>query len=725
MAKIHFVSNYQVDEIENYATIEDVYNYCKDKSVLGIDTETQFKYPKNTFRNENIYQPGLDPYLSNVIMLQLGDLDNIFVIDTRCIDISILKPLLESQDILWVGHNLRFESKHLKHNYGVIFRNIYDTMIVEMNLTNGLQPGYSLAKLSERYLGVKNVEDKNLFTKDIEEDEEEIVYIDKSTRLGFLHIGDKPFTKRQILYGSDDIEYPLRIRDIQSKGKDGYNPWRLHRMENEFVLVLADIELRGLHFNQEQWLKVADEKKVIFDRRIKVLNDYVVKNYPNFTKGPDLFNQDVKEFICDIQWSSSDQVVEFFRELGFCPKEKSKQTKKLEYSVGAKALNKLLSKPYKDYLMKEQDREILTTEDLILQYLLYKKSEQAITTFGVDFLKYIHPITGRIHTTYRQILNTGRISSNRPNVQNIPQGKEYRTAFNAPEGYTLVDCDYSSQESRDLAEISGDPAMINFFNVGDSTFGSDYHSFTATKMFRIIRNDPNLIVQKKTHPEERDAAKSIGFKIAYGGSAYTLKDDFGVEEEIAEQFIEGYFNAFPSLREDFIKAKEKAVKLGFIEIDPITKRRWYFSEFGKMLNLTKKAWSFYPENYSKLSQGEKEDVKLQLKQDHPELKDIWSEYFSLKGKLERDALNFRVQGLAASQLKMSGIIIRRYIIEHGLENKFYPVSLIHDECLAETQLEYADECKKVVEESMVKGGQKFCKQVKMAAEASIVSWWYH
>lgn len=728
---LHFVSNYKVEGIDKYSTVEEVYEYCKDKKVLGIDIETSRKYPKNTYSNENIYQPGLDPYLSRVIMIQLGDRENIFVIDARCVDISILIPLFESKNIQWVGHNLRFESKHLKHTYGVIFKNIWDTMVVEMNLTNGLQPGYSLAKLSERYLNIKNVEDKNLFNQE-DEDEEDIVYIDKSTRLGFINIGDNPFTPKQILYGADDIDYPLKIRDLQLKGtfNGTFNPIKLHMMENEFCLVLADIELRGVCFDPQQWLKVAAEKQIVYNRRLKLLNDYVVKFYPNFTKGPDLFNQDVKEFVCNIQWSSSQQVIEFFKYLGFCPKEKSKETKKLEYTVGAKSLLKLLPKQYKDEFIRDDVLEkpmdsICSDEDLMFNYLLLKRSEQAVTTFGKDFLKYIHPITKRIHTSYKQILNTGRISSYKPNVQNIPAEVCYRQSFIAPENHILINADYASQESRDLAEISGDQDMLDFFNLGHPIFKDDYHSFTATKMFRVLRNDPDLIINKKDNPDERQAAKNISFKIAYGGSAFTLKDDFGVEEEVAQQFIDSYFDAFPSLRDDFIAAKKKAVELGYIEIDPITKRRWYFKEFSHMQDLNKQAWSLYPEHYKEMSQGQRIDVKEQLKIDHPELKDIWSEYFSLKGKLERDALNFRIQGLAASQMKMSGIIFRRYIIEHGLEGKFYLTSLIHDEALAESHIDFSDECMKVLEESMVEGGQKFCKKVKMAAEAVKTMFWHH
>lgn len=631
--EIYFVANYSIDNVQS-CSIEYVYEYCKTKSVLGIDIETTKKYKLNTYKNEDIYPPGLDPYLSKVIMLQIGDLSKTFVIDTRYIDISILLPLFKSKTRLFVGHNLKFESKHLKHNYGIVFHKIWDTMVVEMILTNGLQLGYSLAKLSERHLGIKNQVEVDLFTV-IEDDE---VFIDKSIRMEFLNIEDKPFSYSQVTYGAGDIEYPLLIKSIQEKGFGEYCPSKLFQMENEFCLVLADIELKGLHFDKEQWLKVAAEEAIVLERRLNKINDYVSKTYPKFNASVDLFNN---VMTCAIQWTSSQQVVELFKYIGICPKEKSKQTKKLEYTVGSAALSKLLPKEYKDFLMSEKETEINSNEDLILNYLLLNKSYQATTTFGEEFLKYVHPITGRLHTSYRQILNTGRISSNNPNCQNIPSKKQYRMCFTAPINHILINCDYAAQESRDLAEISGDQAMLDFFNLGHPVFKDDYHSFTATKMFQILRNDPNLIVSKKTHPEERQAAKNISFKIAYGGGAYTLKDDFGVEEEVAQEFIDSYFNAFPSLKEDFEQAKKKAVELGYIEIDPITGRRWFFKDFEYMKSLSEKAWSFYPKDYRKYSSDQKEIFKKRMSKEHPELKDIWSEYFSLKSSLERKALNFR------------------------------------------------------------------------------------
>lgn len=338
-------------------------------------------------------------------------------------------------------------------------------------------------------------------------------------------------------------------------------------------------------------------------------------------------------------WSSSDEVVELFKFMGNCPKEKSKETKKFEYSVGAKALLKLVPTELKEVYMRGEEVEPIDLETFIISYLQFKKAEQSITTFGKDWLKNIHPITKRIHSSYKQILNTGRISSNKPNLQNIPSDQAFRNCFLS--AWNIINCDYSSQESRALADISGDESMISFFNDGHPIFGEDFHCFVATKMFRIIRNDPDLVVLKKTHPKERQDAKSIGFKIAYGGSAYTLKDDFGVEEEIAQDFIDGYFEAFPSLKEDFEEAKKKAVQLGYIEIDPVTGRKWFDWEFSKMNALYQRISKLYPPEYKTWDEEKRNKFKAQLKIDNPNLAQEWSDYFSWKGKLERNALNYR------------------------------------------------------------------------------------
>src|SRR6478609_8677854 len=242
-----------------YCTIEEAYEYLKDKMEIGIDIETTRKYPKGTY-SEEVYIPGLDPYVSKIVMLQIGTLERVYVIDVRCTNISVLLPLFEDRDRLWVGMNLKFECRHLGVNYGIRFYNIWDVMLVELNLYNGLPIGFSLEAMSKRYLDSKSVQDVDLFS-DFDEDE---MYIDKSTRMQFSNIGDRLFTEKQILYGVGDIINPLKIRDFQRKGRiigeEIYSPVFLHGLENKFCIFLAEMENRGIPFNPDKWVKVAEEK---------------------------------------------------------------------------------------------------------------------------------------------------------------------------------------------------------------------------------------------------------------------------------------------------------------------------------------------------------------------------------------------------------------------------------------------------------------------------------
>ena len=725
MAIIKFVANYKVNNILNYATIQEVAEFCQSQTILGLDIETTCRYPKGTYTS-SIYKGGLDPYLSKTIMIQLGTEELIYVIDSRCFTAEELSPIWKNvKTTTYVTHNGKFEAKHLQHNYGIIFHRICDVMLQEMVLTNGLgwskenKEGlrYSLEAMAGRYLGIKPAVNRDLFTPEEDEEQE---YIDKSIRMGFLTIGDKPFTEEQILYGADDIVYPLKIKELQKKGFQGYNPKEVLDIENEFCLVLADIELKGMTFDKEQWLKNYQENLIVYNRRLEKLNNWVIANHKKFCTSPDMFQPEYK---CAIEWSSSKQVIKLFKHIGFCPQEKSKATKFMEYTVGAKALLKLLPSDYKELYEKDIETDIVEEKDLILNYLLLSTAEQSITTFGDEYLKYIHPVTGRLHSTYKQILNTGRISSNSPNLQNLPSEQEYRKAFKAPEGCSLINVDFSSQETRLLAELSEDAAMISFFNDGHPVHGSDFHSYTATKMFSLMRNEPDLIVSKKTHPQERDAAKNISFKIPYGGSAYTLKDDFGVEEEVAQEFIDNYMKAFPSLDKYFDDGRKAAVKNGYIDILP--DRRYWEPNWKKMNSINQQIWKWYPENYKYLSKEEREKAKAKVKEEHPEVSGMWKEYFMMKGELERCSQNYRIQGLAGTQTKKAGILFRRYQIEHNLREKVWLTNLVHDETLAESIIEFTEEAVKIVTEAMIQGGNDYCKKVKMGAAGGECSYWGH
>jgi DNA polymerase I-like protein with 3'-5' exonuclease and polymerase domains len=183
--------------------------------------------------------------------------------------------------------------------------------------------------------------------------------------------------------------------------------------------------------------------------------------------------------------------------------------------------------------------------------------------------------------------------------------------------------------------------MQQIFNEGHPIFKDDMHSMTATNMFRIIKNNPEWICDKKEHKKERTIAKNMLFKLLFGGSDFTVAQDLGVEIEEGRKFYNAFFDGNPGMRENFEITKQKAMQNGWVELDAYTEKRWFFKDFEKMNSLYQQAWKCYPEGYSKMSKEERQKVKESLKTSHPHLSSLWKEYMVLKGKLERAALNYR------------------------------------------------------------------------------------
>lgn len=661
-----------------------------------------------------------------------------------CLNVPFSNFVARQNGDIFLTGNCLFEYKHLKHSFNIRLKKVWDTMLAELCLTNGLNLGYSLADLAGRYLGVKQVEDVTLFSldqfnKEIEglkkegiADEEltaeytqrhwASTYIDKSTRMGFINIEDRPFTQAQVEYGADDIELPLLIREEQLKGykykEEVYFPEKHIYLENEFVLVLGDIELNGMHFDPKVWMDIYNKQSL--PNLLKAnewLNNWVVNNTPKFTSSGDLFSG---YGTCAIEWSSSKQVVSLFRYLGFCPKERSKSTGRIDWTVGDIALQKVLLK-----------KEWAAYFELIRTYLKYKEWEQACTTFGKDFLKYIHPITKRIHSSYRQILHTYRISSRNPNLQNIP-GDDHRKAFTAPKDWTLINADFSGQETVVLACLSDNQALCDLLNSG-----ADPHCFIATKMFRVKLNDPDLEVtlesagkgplgksDPKFNPEHarmRQAAKAIGFGIPYGKSAHSLQWDLNTDVDTAQEFIDMYYDTFPGLKEHF-ESRHKGAMSGYITIDPLTKNRYFFEPFDQMLKYKEEVYKILPDNYNTLNKEQKEQIKLQYKS---RTSPLWKKFFYLLGKLQRRSQNYEIQGTAGSITKTAAILIRKEIYEKNLQDWIKLTNLVHDETNTEALKRYADEAREMVRRNMIRAGAFWCKTSKLNAEANIVNYWSH
>jgi len=641
-----------LQDVVKHCSIEECFDYLKYKEVISIDIETTRKY------NKYLDIEGLDPYTSKIVMLQIGDEINQYIIDVRNIDISLLYPLLTDPNKIKVGQNLKFEYKHLLHNYGIRINNLYDTMIVEQILNCGYDLENSLEALNKRYLGKT---------------------VDKSTRLEFLNIQSKPYTQRQIEYGAEDILHPLLIRNFQLEKLKIQDLEPVVRLEMRFLPALAEIEYTGVHLNKDKWIKTYDNNLIEFQKLKKELDDYIIENYRDskfINPQLDLFSDDLK---CNIQWTSSKQVIEFFKYLDICPKAVSKTTKKLSYTVEAKEVRILLLDPLLDSKKKE----------FVTLYIKFKEFEQTITTFGIKFFKYLNPITNRLHSNYRQILNTGRISSSGPNLQNIPSKHEFRYAFDALPGKKLINADYTGQEKIILVNKSLDKDLLIFY---DKNLG-DIHSYTAKLVYKKELADIELKDVKSKRKDLRQKVKASGFAIDYGGNGYTIAANLGISVEEGDEVYNAYFEAFPGLKDFFSKERDKSLKQGYILIDEITRRKFYFKDYNKL-----------------------QEAKL-----HNDYKTA----NKLEGTMGRAAQNYVIQGTAGSITKLAIILIHEWLQENYLFNQIKIILLVHDEIVLESDEMLSEVAKNKLQELMELAGSFWCKRVILKADAIVSDLWEH
>lgn len=634
-----------------YSTIGEVLKYCKNKKILGLDTETS----------------GLFNHNNKMIMLQIGDKDTQFVIDVRTVDISPLKEVLENPNIIKVLQNASFDYKFFRM-YSIMLVNIWDTQLAEMVLTAGPDNNeVNLGFITNKYLNIE---------------------LDKSVRNQFVGMKSKPFTYKQIIYGAKDVEYLLDIREKQLKEIEKYDLEPCLRLENKFVSVLADIEYNGFYLDKTMWSKLEITNKDNLSKARKSLDDYILNN--NITEFIDLqYNLFSEGFKCSINWDSPKQVIPFLKHLGINTITRDKRTGKDKDTCEEKAIGKYKKKfPF------------------LTLYFNYKATAKEVSTYGIDFLDHINKYTGRVHSSFWQIVSTGRISSNHPNLQNIPAREDetgsqpFRECFRGAGDNTLIVADYSQQEPRVTADVCKDPALVEFYLNGDG----DTHSMVSSRLFSVIEGKTVKIT--KGDPR-RQIGKVLNLKLDYGGSAFTVKDDLKVTtEKEAQVFIDALEEAFPGKAEYFDRKLKETMKNGYILIDSITKRKLFTKDFDDFKILQKR-----------LDNSKKNPS---LKSNFP-----WSDYFKLKGKISRLSRNAPIQGTSGSMTKLAAIMLKKELQEKNLYKKVWIVNLVHDEIVIETSEKYIEVASKLLTKCMEDAGKVFCKTIPMVAEAVVSDYWAH
>ena len=444
-------------------TVEESLSLLESINIVGVDTETQ----------------GFDPYKDELLLLQLGCKDFQIVIDCITIDVCLYKEYLES-DRTFIFWNAKFDLRFLYHKR-IVVNKVHDGYLAEKLLYLGYPPGL-------HGMGLKNAGEKYCN-----------IELDKSVR-GKIHYAG--LADEVIVYAANDVKYLEDIMDAQYKELQNKDLLDAIEYENRFVPVLAYIEYCGVKLDIPRWQKKMQNDQKILQEKLEHLNNWVETHYPNdsrFTKRDmqgDLFFGFDTSPKCIINWSSSKQVAVLLKELGFDLMVKDKETGMMKVSVEAKVIE-----PQKDI------------SDIAPVYLEYKAAEKLTSTYGQNFLDQVN-VDGRIHTNFSQLMNTGRLSCGGKdkntgaeyiNLQNLPADEETRACFIADSGNLWISADYNSQESRLIASIANDPAMIELFNNGCG----DVHSLVAKMSYPDIIGDTPVEEIKGKFKHWRQEAKGV------------------------------------------------------------------------------------------------------------------------------------------------------------------------------------------------------------------------
>lgn len=632
-------------------------------SVVELDTETM----------------GLDPYTKELLTVQLGCAEFQVVIDCTSVDIHLFKEYMENPQRMFLGWNIKFDLKFLYHQRIVPLR-VYDGYLAEKLLWLGYPAGMhemSLKAASINYLGVD---------------------MDKSVRGKIIQTG---LTEDVIVYAAGDVSYLGKIRDKQLIELEKKGLLKAIDFENEFVKCLAYIEYCGAKLDVDKWkIKMATDLNNL-EKYEAELNEWVEESeysskYCSVNIQGDLFNGFDTKPRCHINWTSSQQVIPLFEELGLNLKVLDKKTKHYKKSVDIKVVEPQASK-----------------SPLIPIYIKYKKAAIIVNTFGQKFLNLINPVTGRIHANFNQLgTDTGRLSSTEPNLQNLPHDAQTRACFVSDKGNRWISADYSGQESYLMASMANDEAMLDELINGSG----DLHSLTAKMVFQQIPRDMPLKDIKKNFKDLRQEAKGYEFCFNYGGQDSTLIRNYGLDAKRAKEIYENYMSGFAGLKryQDFRRVD--VMRKGYILLSKITGHKAYIYDYDELKRQIEKQddpdfWAYYRE----------------MKQENPECDTVQGvrRLARRKAESEKQSINYPIQAAGALCFKLASIKLFNWLLKNGLLFKVKYCIPVHDEINLEAPDEISEEVADILVKCMVSAGKPFCTRAHLGADVEIGDHWIH
>ena len=414
--------------------------------------------------------------------------------------IAKLKPLLEDPGVLKIGHNIKYDL-HVLERAGINVSPIDDTMVLSYVL-DGSKHGHGMDELAEHHFGLKTIKfkdvcgsGKNQITFD---------YVDLDTARDYA-AEDADITRR--------LHVKLKMQLLDDKLVTIYEAF-----DRPLVNVLQMMEANGI--------------KVDVEVLSGLSKDFAARAAALETEAHELAGR-------EFNVASPKQLGEILFDEMSLPGGK-KSTKTGAYSTGADVLEDLAAQGH----------------DLPVKVLEFRQLSKLKSTYTDALMNEINPETGRVHTNFSQtIASTGRLSSNEPNLQNIPirteEGRKIRTAFIAEPGHKLISADYSQIELRLVAHVADIKALKQAFHDG-----ADIHAITASQMFDVPVEDMDPMIRRR--------AKAINFGIIYGISAFGLSRQLSIPRDEARDYINAYFEQFPEIQTYMERTKEEAKQNGFV-----------------------------------------------------------------------------------------------------------------------------------------------------------------
>ena len=500
--------------------------------------------------------------------------------------LKLFEPLFNKKTITWIGQNIKFDMLLLKWYDLELKGDVYDTMLAHYVIEP--EGKRSMDVLSAKYLGYEPVHIDELIGK-------------KGKNQG--NMKDVPLEKIKE-YAAEDADITLQLKQVfVSLVKQNDVNKILEEVENPLIKVLTNMEFEGIRVDEHFLNEYSKE----LEREAKAAEENV------YRQAGVRFNLASPKQLGEV----------LFEKLQLDPK--AKKTKTGQYATGEDVLLKLAAK-----------------NKIVDDILVFREYTKLRSTYVDALPLMISKRTGRVHTCYSQaVAVTGRLSSNNPNLQNIPvrtdRGKEIRKAFIPRDAdHVIVSADYSQIELRIVAAISGDVNMCDAFRTG-----KDIHTATAAKVFNVEEKD----VTK----EMRYKAKSVNFGIIYGQGAFGLAENLSISRSEAKEIIDNYKKQFPNIQKYMDDTINFAKEHGYVKT-LMGRKRW--------------------------------------------LRDINSANFTVRGFAERNAINSPIQGAAADMIKMAMIKIHHEFIRNGFRSKM--LLQVHDELVFDAHKEEVEKIKPVI-----------------------------